>query len=72
MLHAPGGFLTPDRIWRGLQRRPRPAVGLHLLATVETTGSARNRARIQGGGTLAYKFSERGYARFMYFRSRGI
>jgi DNA-binding PadR family transcriptional regulator len=63
------GFLTPDRVWMGLQRRlDRRSVYSYLLrlkrqGLLESGPNSRR-------GFLAYKINERGLARVHYFRSQ--
>ena len=65
------GFLTPDRVRLELERRPdRRSVYSYLLrlkrqGLLETVSNPRR-------GHLAYRLSERGYARLTYLRSRGM
>ena len=64
-----GGFLTADRVWMALQRQlDRRSVYSYLLrlkrqGLLETGANTRR-------GYLAYRLTERGYARLEYFRSR--
>jgi DNA-binding IclR family transcriptional regulator len=71
MFARTGGFLTPDRVWLGLERQlDRRSVYSYLLrlkrqGLLQTGPKARR-------GYLAYRLTERGYARLKYFRSRGL
>jgi len=64
-----GGFLTPDRVWLALRRQlDRRSIYSYLLrlkrqGLLETSADTRR-------GHLAYRLTERGYARLEYFRSR--
>jgi len=64
-----GGFLTPDRIWLALQKQlDRRSVYSYLLrlkrqGLLETGPTTRR-------GHLAYRLTERGFARLKYFRSQ--
>jgi len=70
MFARTGGFLTPDRVWLGFERQlDRRSVYSYLLrlkrqGLLQTGLKARR-------GYLAYRLTERGYARLKYFRSRG-
>jgi hypothetical protein len=71
MFARTGGFLTPDRVWLGLERQlDRRSVYSYLLR-LKRQGLLQTEANVRRGH-LAYRLTERGYARLKYFRSRGI
>ena len=63
-----GSFLTPDRVWMAMRRElDRRSIYSYLLrlkrqGLLETAANTRR-------GQLAYRLTERGYARLEYFRS---
>ena len=65
------GFLTPDRVWLGCERQlDRRSIYSYLLrlkrqGLLETGPNVRR-------GYLAYRLTERGYARLKYFRSHSL
>ncbi len=64
-------FVTPDRVWLGLEPRPdRRSVYSYLLrlkrqGLLETGPNVRR-------GNLTYRLTERGHARLKYFGSRSL
>ncbi len=71
MFARTGGFLTPDRVWLGLPRRLNRRSVYSYLLRLKRQGLLETRPNT-GRGHLAYRLTERGYARLHYFRSRSI
>ena len=62
-------FITPDQIFGALQRRlDRRSVYSYLLR-LKRQGLLETAAHVQRG-RLAYRMTERGFARLQYFRSK--
>jgi len=70
MFARTGGFLTPDRVWLECGRQlDRRSVYSYLLR-LKRQGLLQTGPNVRRG-CLAYRLTERGYARLKYFRSRG-
>lgn len=63
------GFLAPDRVWLGLQRRlDRRSVYSYLLR-LKRQGLLETGANVKRGH-LAYRLTQRGLTRLQYLRTR--
>ena len=63
------GFLTPDRVWLGLQQRlDRRSVYSYLLR-LKSQGLLETGANSKRGH-LAYRLTQRGLARLQYLRAK--
>lgn len=65
------GFLTPDRVWLGFDRQLNRRSVYSYLLRLKRQGLLETGVNVRRG-YLAYRLTERGYARLKYFRSRGL